>query len=88
MKPIDKNLIVKQDEIKVTTAGGVIINTRKLRQFKPDTGVVKYVSDNCEQTKPGDKVIFGKYAGVNVEIDEEEFILLAESEIDAVLEKN
>ena len=63
---------------------------------KPNEGEVVAVGDgkvldNGEQralaVKVGDKVVFGQYAGSNkVEIDGEELILMAESEIFAVVE--
>jgi chaperonin GroES len=65
-------------------------------QEKPNEGEVVAVGDgkvldNGEQralaVKVGDKVVFGQYAGSNkVEIDGEELILMAESEIFAVVE--
>lgn len=38
------------------------------------------------QVKPGDKVIYSKYAGTEVKLDDEEFIIVKQSDIVAVIE--
>jgi chaperonin GroES len=39
------------------------------------------------QVKPGDRVLFGKYAGTEIKIDDEECVIMREEEILAVLTK-
>lgn len=85
MRPLGKNVIVKQDEVVTKTTGGIMVNVMKLKQQKLDRGTVLYIGKACEQVKPGDRVTFGKYAGINVEVNGEELILIVEKELDTVI---
>jgi len=87
-------VVIRRKEEEATSAGGIVLPGSA--QEKPNEGEVVAVGDgkvldNGEQralaVKVGDKVVFGQYAGSNkVEIDGEELILMAESEIFAVVE--
>ncbi len=94
VKPLDDRVLVKQSEAEETTAGGIVLpDTAK---EKPQRGTVKAVGpgkllDSGERgqmgVKAGDEVFYGKYAGTEIKIDGEEFVILRESDILAVLDK-
>jgi len=94
IRPLYDRVVIRRKEEEATSAGGIVLPGSA--QEKPNEGEVVAVGDgkvldNGEQralaVKVGDKVVFGQYAGSNkVEIDGEELILMAESEILAVAE--
>ena len=94
IRPLYDRVVIRRKEEEATSAGGIVLPGSA--QEKPNEGEVVAVGDgkvldNGEQralaVKVGDKVVFGQYAGSNkVEIDGEELILMAESEIFSVVE--
>ena len=94
IRPLHDRVVIRRKEEEATSAGGIVLPGSA--QEKPNEGEVVAVGDgkvldNGEQralaVKVGDKVVFGQYAGSNkIEIDGEELILMAESEIFAVVE--
>ena len=94
LKPLyDKVVVKRYEEQEQRTASGIIIpDTAK---EKPQMGEVIAVGDgkllqNGQQVPPkvkvGDKVVFNKYAGTEVEIDGEKFVIMSEDEILAIVE--
>jgi chaperonin GroES len=94
LKPLDDRVVVKQSEAEDKTAGGIILpDTAK---EKPQLGKVvavgpgKLLDDGKRgpmSVKKGDKVIYAKYIGSDVEINGEKHIILKESDILGVVDK-
>ncbi len=93
IRPLQDRIIVKRKEEETKTAGGIVLPGSAAE--KPSQGEVVAVGpgkplDNGTvrkiDLKPGDKVVFGKYASNTVKIGEEELLILSESEIYGVLE--
>jgi chaperonin GroES len=93
IRPLQDRVIVKRKEEETKTAGGIVLPGSATE--KPSQGEVLAVGpgkalDNGTvrkvDLKVGDKVIFGKYASNTVKIDDEELLILSESEIYGVLE--
>ncbi|MCL2135995.1 MAG: co-chaperone GroES [Coriobacteriia bacterium] len=93
LKPLGDRVIVKQDDAETTTASGLVLASTATE--KPDRGVVIAVGEgrldnNGNLVKPqvnvGDSVIYSKYGGTEVKIDEEELIILRADDIYAVVD--
>ena len=92
IKPLHDRVIVKRIEEEETTKGGIIIpDTAK---EKPIEGKVVAVGDGKTlengskqplQVKAGDRVLFGKYAGTDIQIDGEENLIMREDDIIAIV---
>ncbi|GAB4298831.1 MAG: co-chaperone GroES [Ignavibacteriaceae bacterium] len=92
LKPLADRIIVKPMEPEEKTKGGIILpDTAK---EKPMQGTVVAagpgrVSDDGKTIKPevkeGDKVLYGKYSGTEVTIDGEEYLIMRESDIFAII---
>ncbi len=94
VRPLHDRVIVEPLPVEEKTAGGIIIpDTAK---EKPQKGVVVAVGqgrwdEDGERRIPldvkvGDVVLYGKYAGTEVQIDGEEYLIMRESDIYAILE--
>ena len=94
IKPLEDRVVVQPAEAEEKTAGGIVLpDTAKER---PQRGKViavgpgKLNKNGKRQSmlvKKGDAVIFGKYAGTDIEIDGKEYKILREEDILAVIEK-
>jgi chaperonin GroES len=94
LKPLDDRVVVEPTDAEEKTAGGILLpDTAKQ---KPQQGKVIAVgpgklSDEGKRTlvgvKVGDTVLYGKYAGSDVEVNGTEFKILRESDILAKLAK-
>ena len=87
VSPLHDRVIVKPAESEEKTAGGIIIpDTAK---EKPQRGTIVAAGhdkkDEPVAVKPGDTVLYGKYAGTEIQIDGEELLIMRESDIFAIL---
>jgi len=93
IKPLHDRVIVKRVEEEEKTKGGIIIpDTAK---EKPVEGKVvaagdgKVTEDGKKlplEVKKGDRILFGKYAGTEINIDGEEHLIMKEDDIIALVE--
>ena len=93
VRPLHDRVIVKRVEEEAKTKGGIIIpDTAK---EKPIEGKVVAVGkgkilDNGNQqpleVKEGDKILFGKYAGTEINIEGDEHLIMREDDIIAIVE--
>lgn len=93
IRPLNDRILLKRLEAEQKTAGGILIPDNA--KEKPAEGKViavgngKILENGSRQTpaiKAGDKVLFGKWSGNEVKIDGEDFLLIKEEEILAVIE--
>jgi chaperonin GroES len=94
VQPLDDRVLIKQSEAEERTAGGIVLpDTAK---EKPQRGKVMAVGvgkllDNGKRgsmsLKKHDEVFYGKYAGTEIKIEGEDYVILRESDVLAVIEK-
>jgi len=87
LKPLADRVLVEAAPAEEKTAGGIIIpDTAK---EKPQRGKVIAVGNGKKDepltVKVGDSVLYGKYAGTEINIDGREYLIMRESDIFAVL---
>lgn len=87
IKPLADRVIVKAAQAEQKTAGGIIIpDTAK---EKPQRGEVIAVGngkkDEPMTVKVGDVVLYGKYAGTEINYNGEDYLIMKESDILAIL---
>lgn len=90
--PLGDKVVLKQLEAEEKTKSGIVLPGQA--QEKPQQAEVVAVGpggvvDGKEvtmQVKPGDKVIYSKYAGTDVKLEDEEFIIVKQNDIVAVVE--
>jgi len=88
VRPLDDRVIVSPLEAEETTAGGIVLPDSA--QEKPQRGTIVAVGpgrllDTGERgalsVEVGDEVIYGKYGGSDIEVDDSELKILRESDI-------
>jgi chaperonin GroES len=92
LKPLEDRVVLKRQEAEEKTQSGIILPDSAKEQ--PQTAVVIAVGEGKEvdghkvkmQVKAGDTVIYSKYSGTEVKLEEEEFIIVSQNDIIAVVE--
>lgn len=92
IKPLADNVVVKATEAEETTKSGIVLTSAS--KEKPQVAVVVAVGpggmvdgkDVKMSVKEGDKVIAAKYSGTDIKIDNEEYTILHQSDILAIVE--
>jgi chaperonin GroES len=94
IRPLDDRIVVEPTEAEEKTAGGIVLpDTVK---EKPQKGKVIAVGpgkllDSGKRgemgLKKGDEVFYGKYSGTEIKIDGEQYVILKETDVLAVIEK-
>jgi chaperonin GroES len=87
VKPLQDRVLVEAAPAEEKTSGGIIIpDTAK---EKPQRGTVVAVGngkkDEPMTVKVGDKVLYGKYAGTEINVDGKEYLIMRESDIFAII---
>lgn len=87
VKPLADRVLVEPAAAETKTAGGIIIpDTAK---EKPMKGKVVAVGNGKKDepitVKTGDTVLYGKYAGTEIQIDGKEYLIMRESDIYAII---
>ncbi|MCP9454532.1 MAG: co-chaperone GroES [Nitrospira sp.] len=78
-QPLGERVFVTYTEEMERTAGGIYVpDTAK---EKPQRGIVQAVGKKVENVKVGDHVLFDKYAGTKLRLDDEECLILKEEDI-------
>jgi chaperonin GroES len=90
--PLHERLLVRRIEEGETTRGGIIIPDsakEKNQEGEVISAGSGYVNDKGEvrplDVKAGDRILFGKYAGTEIKIDGEEFVIMKEEEVLGIL---
>ena len=93
IRPLGEKVLIKRLEAEQKTKGGIVLpDTAK---EKPQKGTVLAVGDGkllkdgkraAPQVKKGDKVLFASYAGTEIKLDGDEYMLMDESDILAILD--
>jgi chaperonin GroES len=93
IEPLGDKVVVKRLDAETKTAGGIVLPDSA--KEKPQQGRVLSVGEGRRlkdgtrarpQVSEGDRVVFMKYSGAEVVVDDEELLIMGEDEILAVLE--
>lgn len=92
IRPLADRVVIKRLEAEEKTKSGIILTGSAKEQpqmaevIEVGPGGVVDGKDTKMEVKPGDKVLFAKYAGTDVKVEGEEYIILKQSDILAVVE--
>jgi len=92
IKPLNDRILVKRLEAEEKTKGGIIIpDTAKEKPQEAEVVAVGPGKTNDDGSRAamdvqaGDRILIGKYSGSEIKVDDEEFVILREDEILAVI---
>lgn len=93
VRPLHDRIIIKRVEEKESIKGGIIIPDSA--KEKPQEGLVIAVGNGKKNedgkvfpldVKAGDRILFGKYSGTEIKLDDQEYLILREEEVLGILE--
>jgi chaperonin GroES len=92
VRPLHDRIVIKRIEEKETIKGGIIIPDSA--KEKPQEGEVMAVGKGKREkgelipldVKVGDRILFGKYSGTEIKLDNEEYLIIREDEVLGVIE--
>lgn len=91
IQPLGDRIVVERHEAETTTAAGIVLPGN---QEAPSTGKVLYVGKGQRQkdgsylpmdVQVGDTVVFGKYAGTEVEVNGEKLLVMKQDDVVGIL---
>lgn len=87
IKPLADRVIIEPAQAEEKTAGGIIIpDTAK---EKPQKGIVLAIGEGKKDepmtVKVGDTVLYGKYAGTEISVEGNDYLIMRESDIVAII---
>ena len=82
-KPLKDRVFVSYTEEMEKTAGGLYIPDSA--KEKPQSGKVEAVGDDVKSLKVGDKILFDRYSGSKINIDNVEYLIIKEEDVLGIL---
>lgn len=92
IRPLNENVVLKKDKVLKQTASGIVLSQKEQETeyatviavgegFRNDKGEIIPV-----EVKVGDKVIYKSYSPTKIKLDDEEYLIVSQKDILAVLE--
>jgi chaperonin GroES len=94
VRPLSDRVLIEQSDANKVTKGGIVLPDNA--KEKPQKGEVIAVGNGKKNdegkcspldVKVGDSILFGKYAGTEVKVEGDEFLMMREDDVLAVIEK-
>jgi chaperonin GroES len=82
-KPLKDRVFASYTEEMSKTAGGLYIPDSA--KEKPQSGKVEAVGDDVKSLKVGDKILFDRYSGSKINIDNTEYLIIKEEDVLGIL---
>lgn len=87
IKPLADRVLIEPTEAEAKTSGGIFIPDSA--QEKPQKGKVIAVGPGTKdvkiEVKVGDTVLYGKYSGTEINVDNKDYLIMSQSDIIAIL---
>lgn len=84
LKPLGDRLVLKQVVAEETTKSGIVL-PGQTKEKPQEATIVAVGSGVKEELNVGDTVVYSKYSGTNVKVDDTEYIIVKEEDVLAVL---
>jgi chaperonin GroES len=87
IKPLADRVLIKPADAEAKTASGIIIpDSAKEKPLKGEViAVGKGTKDEEMVLKKGDQVLYGKYAGTEIELDDAKYLIMRQSDVLAII---
>jgi len=87
IKPLADRVLIKPADAEAKTASGIIIpDSAKEKPLKGEViAVGKGTKDEEMVLKEGDQVLYGKYAGTEIELDDTKYLIMRQSDVLAII---
>lgn len=94
IRPLSDRIVVEPKELETKTAGGIVIPDTAAGNEKPGQGKVVAIGSGKQvdgkiqplQVTVGDQILFGKYAGTAIKLDNKEYLVMREEDVIGVID--
>ncbi|NLM11131.1 MAG: co-chaperone GroES [Clostridiaceae bacterium] len=92
LKPLGSRVVLKETETEETTKSGIVLPSNAKEKtyiaevIEVGPGEVKDGKEVKMQVKKGDKVLYSKYAGTEIKLDDQEYLIVKQDDILAIIE--
>ena|SRR3990167_2407396 len=93
IRPLSDRIVVLAHEAETKTKGGIVLpdtadKDKPIRGKVIAIGTGKYIDGKVQplQVKIGDEILFGKYAGTAIKLDEKEWLVMREEDVMGIVE--
>ncbi len=86
VKPIGERILIKPVEEELKSAGGIVL-PEKAKEKSQKAEVIEIGNSDEISVKVGDKVIFAKYSGNEIKVDDKDYVIIDWSDILAKIEE-
>jgi len=84
IKPLGENVLIEPAKSDTKTASGIVLPDTS--EEKPQEGTIIAIGDDKKiRAKPGQKVIYSKYSGNEIKVEEKEYLLVKNEDILAIV---
>lgn len=84
LKPLHNQVVLKKEEIENKTSSGIILTTENKKM--PSVGKVLAKGPKCEsEIKENDRVVYKEYSGTSITLDHEDYVVIEEKDILAIV---
>lgn len=83
IQPLAEYVVAQQEEAETKTASGIYLPDKAAE--KPKIAKVVAVGKKVQEVKVGDKIVFGGYSHADIKVEGEEYLLIKEEDIYAVI---
>lgn len=89
LRPLKDRVVIQMVELEEKTAGGLLLPSKAQEklQFATVVAVSERTKEEDRQVSVGDRVVVEKYLGTEVKLDGQEYIIVKEKDIVAIVEK-
>jgi chaperonin GroES len=85
IKPLKDRVVVRYSEEEIEkTAGGIYVPD--VAKEKPQKGIVEAVGSEVKEVKAGNTVLFDKYSGSKVKLNDTEYLIVKEEDLLGIIE--
>lgn len=83
--PLGIQVLVEPDPIEETSKGGIIIPEATKSKERPNKGTVVAIGEKVEIIKTGDRILYGKFSGVEVATEEKMLLIMKQQDVFAII---
>ena len=94
IRPLGNKLFVRRDEKETTSTGGIVLSENTAGKQNRGTVIFAGPGKTLENgtlreiaVKPGDRILFGKFTGTEIKINDEELLVIADDDVIAIIEE-
>lgn len=85
LRPLGERVILKRTEAETKTVSGIVLPDSA--KEKPEIGEVIEIGKEVKEIKKGDRVVFSKYSPTEIKLEGQEYLIVKEEDVLAILAK-